>query len=90
MPNYFVSYEVKGQRPSRDDIESHLAKLAPSVLSLLNNVWYINYEGDVNSVYQHVNKLVPATDRLLVIDAKTCEWRNLIAPSDHLKNSWER
>jgi hypothetical protein len=85
MPNYFVSCDRQGQR---GEMESHLAKLTPSVLGVLDNVWFLSYGGDLNSVYQHVNSALSQSDRVLVIEAKTCEWHNLRVPSEFLRNSW--
>lgn len=86
--NYFASYDLNGQRPTHSEMDDHLKRLGPCVHRVLETVWYIRSDRTKEQLYQYMNSILSDNDRILVIVASDCIWRNLLIPDQTLKNCW--
>ncbi len=88
MANYFISYDLNGQTPTHREFDEHLEKLGKCVYRVLETVWYVHTSQTRDQVYAHANSILSPNDRLLVIVASDCTWRNLLVPSEHIQKCW--
>lgn len=88
MANYFVSYDLNRPHPTHAEMDQHLKKLGKCTLRVLETVWFVAYKGDQDALYKYVNQLLSENDRLLVISASNCTWRNLLASDSALQQCW--
>jgi hypothetical protein len=88
--NYFASYDLNGQRPTHREMDEHLKKLGPCVHRVLETVWYIRTSKSRDELYQYMNSILSNNDRILVIVASDCTWRNLLVSDEAIKNCWNK
>lgn len=88
MANYFISYDLNGQRPTHAEMDKHLQKLGPCVLRVLETVWYVAYSGTEENLFKHANQILSNNDSLLVISASNCRWKNLLVSDEQLQQCW--
>ena len=86
--NYFVSYDLNGQRPAHAEMDQHLAKLGSCVHRVLETVWYVRTSKSLTEMYEYVNNFVSPNDRVLIIEATDCWMRNLLVPVESIQNCW--
>ncbi len=88
MANYFVSYDLNGRNPTHAEMDKHLKKLGKCVLRVLETVWYVRSQKSAEQLYNYVNSILSSNDRVLVIDARNCHWRNLLVSDQAIQNCW--
>jgi hypothetical protein len=88
MANFFVSYDLNGKAPTHEQMDEHLKKLGKCVHRVLETVWYIRSGKTKEQMYQYVNGFVSANDRVLVIEAADCTWRNLLVADTAIQGCW--
>lgn len=89
MPNYFVSYDLNGSHPTHAEMDEHLEELGECVGRVLETVWYVKYSGELKELYDYVNSICSKNDRVLVIKARSCRYRNLLPKgSKKLDECW--
>ena len=89
MENFFVSYDLNGPRPTHAEMDEHLKRLNTPVHRVLETVWYVQYPGTTNDVYEHAKLILSSIDRLLVMDAQGPAWHNLLVPDEVIQNNWQ-
>ena len=87
MANFFVSYDLNGPAPTHAQMDKHLATLNTTVLRVLETVWYIQYPGTTNDIYQHARAILSPKDRLLVIAAQSPAWDNLLVSDSVMRSN---
>lgn len=88
--NYFVSYDLNGQRPAHKEMDDHLKKLGPCVHRVLETVWYIRTNLNKQQLYDYMNSILSTNDRILVIEASDAIWRNLLVPDKAVLDCWNK
>lgn len=86
--NYFVSYDLNGKTPTHAEMDEHLKKLGKCVHRVLETVWYVRTAKSKSDLYAYVNDFVSSNDRVLIIVASDCTWRNLLVPDKALQECW--
>jgi hypothetical protein len=71
-------------------MDKHLKKLGPCVLRTLETVWFVAYAGTQDQLFQYVSQVLSDNDRVLVISASNCKWRNLLVSDQQLQNCWNK
>ena len=88
MANHILSYDLNGARPSHKEVDDLLAGLGATRGRVLETVWYVGYEGSAVQLYDAVNPLLSENDRLIVVEAQSAAWRNLLIRDDSLQQAW--
>lgn len=88
MANFFASYDLNGPRPSHREMDEHLKKLGPCVHRVLETVWYVKTSKSQKELYTYMNSILSNNDRVLIIEASDCTWRNLLIPDETLQKCW--
>lgn len=86
--NYFVSYDLNGQHPTHKEMDDHLKKLGQCTLRVLETVWFVKFHGEQSALYEYVNRILSNNDRVLIITAADCFWRNLLVNDQALQKCW--
>lgn len=89
MPNYFVSYDLNGLTPTHAQMDAHLKKLGKCVHRVLETVWYINSTKTKQEMFEYANSILSQNDRLLIIVAADCTWRNLLVSDQAIQTCWK-
>lgn len=91
MANYIVSYDLNGSTPTHHEMDAHIAKKAGwSRGRVLETVWYIGTPESNADVYDHINSILSANDRLLVATCSDAYWRKLLITDDSLASAWNK
>lgn len=88
MANCIVSYDLNGSTPTHAQVDQLLERLATKRGRVLETVWWMNYPGTAKQLYNQVNAILRAEDRLLVCECNSAAWRNLLVNSEELESSW--
>ena len=86
--NYFVSYDLNGRSPTHAEMDEHLKKLGKCVHRVLETVWYVRTTKTKDDLYKYVNSILSTNDRVLIIAASDCTWRNLLVLDSSIQNCW--
>lgn len=90
MAHYIVAFEVMGGAPDVERVTKRIAALgAETAHQLLSTAWFLNTELSCEAIYEHVNTALQAKDRLLVVEAKTATFRDLLTTSEKLRHDWK-
>lgn len=91
MANYIVSYDLNGSTPTHHEMDAHIAqKTGWSRGRVLETVWYIGARDSKSDVFDHINSILSANDRLLVVTCSDASWRKLLISDDSLMSAWNR
>ena len=88
MANYFVSYDLNGRSPTHAEMDVHLKKLGRCVHRVLETVWYVETSKSQTDLFSYVESVLSANDRILVIEASNCRWRNLLVADKAMQDCW--
>lgn len=88
MANFIITYDLNGPRPSHQEMDQHLAKLAPNFGRVLETVWWVSYSGTAVDLRDRVRTILGKEDLLLVIDCKGAAWTKLLVDSEKLRQAW--
>ena len=86
MANFIVSYDLNGPIPSHRQVDDVLRGLGAS--RVLETVWWIGYAGTAAALRDRLKTTLRSEDRLLVIEAKSAAWNNLLVNGDSLIRAW--
>lgn len=86
--NYFVTYDLNGNKPTHAEMDAHLKKLGPCVHRVVETVWYVRSNLTMQQLHDYVSKILSANDRVLVILAADARMRNLLVPATAIQNCW--
>lgn len=86
--NYFVSYDLNGRTPTHAEMDAHLKKLGRCVHRVLETVWYVRTSKTLEQLHDYVDSILSANDRVIVIEAVNCRWRNLLVSDVSIQNCW--
>lgn len=90
MAHYIVSFDVMGGSPEIEAVTRRIAALgAETAHQLLNTVWYLKTDKSCETIYEHVNTAMANKDRLLVVEAKTANFRDLLTSGETLRHDWK-
>lgn len=92
MPNFIITYDLNGRRPSHKQMDDHLRALGPKCVRgrLLETVWYLAAPMSTAQVSAYAQRILSPNDRLLVVEARNAAWLNLLADGGHFKKVFER
>ncbi|MDP9422619.1 MAG: hypothetical protein M3Q19_07285 [Pseudomonadota bacterium] len=90
MPNYFVSYDLNGKTPTHAQMDKHLEKAGYGRGRILETVWYVKANANLDAVYNYVNSILSVNDRLIVIEAHNAITRNLLISNELLAGAWNK
>lgn len=88
MGNYIVTYDLNGSTPTHKQVDDHLKKLSARTSRILETVWHVRYSGTRDQVYDHINSILSANDRLIVITASTAKFRKLLVSNETFISNW--
>lgn len=90
MAHYIVAFDVMGGTPAVDLVTKRIEALgAETAHQMLNTVWYLKTDKSCEAIYEHVNTVMEAKDRLLVVEAKTANFRDLLTSAEKLRHDWK-
>ena len=91
MPNFIITYDLNGPRPTHKEMDDHLNALGPAYVRgrLLETVWYLTGPGDFAQVREYVRRILGKEDLLLVIEAKNIAWTKLLVDEAQFKTTFE-
>lgn len=90
MANYFVSYDLNGKVPTHAQMDAHLKKGGYGRGRILETVWFVKANADLDTVFNYVNSILSPNDRLIVILAENAMFRNLLIPNKILVDAWPK
>jgi hypothetical protein len=89
VPNFIVSYDLNGSKPSHAEMDKHLGQLGSSWARILETVWYVGADETLETVYAHVAEILSGNDRLFVALATDAAWDNLLVGDESLTSAWQ-
>lgn len=90
MANFIVSYDLNGPAgPSHKEMDAHLREASVFQGRLLETVWYVAFHGSAAQLRDYVDLILGKEDQLLVVQATSAAWRNLLVRNESLKSIWE-
>ncbi|MGC2857608.1 hypothetical protein ACM64Y_19210 [Novispirillum sp. DQ9] len=90
MAHYIVAFDVMGGAPAVDTVTKRIQALgAETAHQLLNTVWYLKTDKSCETIYEHVNTALEAKDRVLVVEASTANFRDLLTSAATLRHDWK-
>lgn len=90
MANFIVTYDLNGPRPSHKEMDDFLSKLAANRGRVLETVWWVDYAGTAAQLRDRLKTILGNEDLLLVIEAKSAAWTELLVEDAALKTAWEK
>ncbi|GLS36375.1 hypothetical protein GCM10010869_19640 [Mesorhizobium tianshanense] len=78
MSNFVLSYDLNGPRPSHKEMDTFLQALVANRGRILETVWWVDYPGTAAQLRDRVKTILGPEDLLLVIEAKSAAWTNLL------------
>ena len=88
MARYFLSYDLNGSTPTHSEMDKHLEKSFSSRQRILETVWFVCSNKTTSQVFDYVNSILSNNDRLIVIEANSGVWRNLLGGDQTLLKKW--
>ena len=88
MSNFIVTYDLNGPRPSHKEMDDHMEQLAPIRGRVLETVWWVKYPGTAAQLRDRVKTILGNEDLLLVIEAKSAAWTNILVNGTALNEAW--
>lgn len=90
MPNFIVSYDLNGPRPSHREMDQHLSQVAGHYGRVLETVWYVGTTTLSHvSLRDYVAEILGPEDQLLVVECLEAAWQNLLITDLSLRETWE-
>lgn len=90
MASFFVSYDLNGPSPSHAAMDQHIKNSGWAYGRLLETVWYVGANATLKGVYDYVNSILSANDRVLVIEASNAHFRNLLVSDESIQTAWQK
>ena len=90
MPNYILSYDLNGQRPTHAEMDAHLKKACRNYARILETVWYVGHPGSLTDITDYVKKFLSDNDLLIVVEAKDASWTKLLVGKEWLIAAWNQ
>lgn len=88
MPNYIVSYDLNGPKPSHAQVDKHLESVCSHRGRILETVWYVGYSGTQKQLIDHIKTIFGKEDLLIVVKAESATWTKLLVTDEWLKGAW--
>jgi len=88
MANYIVTYDLNGPFPSHAQMDKHLVRLAAKRDRVLETVWWVDYPGTAAELRDQVKTILGREDPLMVIEAKSAAWTNILVDAGQLVKAW--
>ena len=85
MSNFVITYDLNGPRPSHKEMDDFLKALVANRGRILETVWWVDYPGTAAQLRDQVKTILGSEDSLLVIEAKSAAWDNLLVDGDAFK-----
>lgn len=90
MAHYIVAFDVMGGSPEIESVTKRIQALgAETAHQMLNTVWYLKTDKSCEAIYEHVNTVLESKDRLLVVEARTANFRDLLTSGDKIRHDWK-
>ncbi len=86
--NYIISYDLNGNVPTHAAVDKHVAKISVEYGRILETVWYVRSSMTTKAVFDHMDSIMSANDRLIVIEAKDAWFRNLLLTDVAFQQAW--
>ena len=90
MANFIITYDLNGPRPSHKEMDDHLRKLTANRGRILETVWWVSFQGTAAELRDRVKTILGREDLLLVIEAKSAAWTNLLVGDAALMEAWKK
>lgn len=90
MANFIVTYDLNGSRPSHKEMDDLLENVAANRGRLLETVWWVDYAGTAPQLRDRLQTILGKEDLLLVIEAKSAAWTNLLVNQAAFKTAFEK
>lgn len=88
--NYLVSYDLNGPFPTHAQIDKHIEAGSALYGRILETVWYVQSAMNVKQLYDYVNSILSANDRLIVVEVGDGWVRNLLVDTPSLQGAWAK
>lgn len=91
MANFIITYDLNGPRPTHKQMDDHLLALGPKFVRgrLLETVWYLAGPTTAVQIRNYIQPLLSANDLLLVVEATSAAWTDLLVNQDQFKATFE-
>ena len=88
MANYIASYDLNGSIPTHAQMDKHIATKGWAYGRILETVWYIGTSDTRKQVFAHLDSILSANDRLLVVSASNATFRDLLVTDKSFQDEW--
>lgn len=86
--NYIISYDLNGNVPTHAQMDKHLHAATEAYGRILETVWYARTDKTTKEVYDYVDRILSANDRLIVARSSDAWFRNLLVNQPSLQQAW--
>lgn len=90
MPNFVVTYDLNGPRPSHKQMDDLIPTLAATYASVLETVWWLDFPGTAAGLRDRLQTILGQEDFLLVIECKSAAWTRLLVDGQAFKQAFEK
>ena len=90
MANFIVTYDLNGPFPSHKQMDDHLSRLTARRGRVLETVWWVDYPGTAAQLRDQVKTILGNEDLLMVIEAKSAAWTNILLDGSALVEAWRK
>lgn len=80
---------MPGPHPSHREMNGFLSTLVAKGDRVPETVWWVDYVGTAPQLRDRLQTILGGEDGLLVIDAKSAAWTELLVNDTELKAAWE-
>lgn len=89
MANFIISYDLNGLNPSHKEMDELIERLVANRGRVLETVWWVDYSGTAAALRDRLKTILGSEDSLLVIEAKSAAWSNLLVNNTSLIQAWK-
>lgn len=88
MKNLIVSYDLNGNVPTHAEMDKHIKAGCFQYARILETVWFVKTNYTAREMFEYMNSILSANDRLIVVEASDGIWRNLLINAQALEGAW--
>lgn len=88
MKNFIVSYDLNGHTPTHAQMDKHIKAGCYQYGRILETVWFIQYKGTAEDLFNYLWRIMSPNDRLMVVEGKQAVFANLLIKDNAVVTAW--